>query len=135
MALTKTLRKFLLGAGLFALAATVSVASWAAEKMGIVVLNSNWCYSCREVVPIAQEVAQQNNLSVTVIDIDRQDAPRLARTYGIAIPSDRKDDAPWIYLVNGNRTVMIFSGNAYKPGYEDAARAQILQNLQNALGR
>ncbi len=135
MAFTKTFRKMLAGVALFVLAATVSVAAWAANRMCLVVLNSNWCYSCREVVPIAQEIAQQNNLSVTVIDIDRQDAPRLARTYGIAIPSDSQEDAPWIYLVNGNRTVLIYSGNGYKPGYEDAARAQILQNLHNVMGQ
>lgn len=133
MALPGLLKKVLIGGALFALAASVSVAAWAADKVGIVVLNSNWCYSCREVVPIAQDVGRQNNIGVTIIDIDKQDAPKQARNFGIAIPSGRQDEAPWVYFVNGNRTILLYSGSSFKAGYESAARAEILQNLQNAL--
>ena len=127
------LKKFITPVALIAIAATVTLAARAADR-GIVVLNANWCYSCREIIPITQEVGRQNNLNVTVIDIEAQDAPRLARTYGISIPNDRGQQAPWVYFVDRGRTVQIYSGASYRAGYGDAVRASLISNLQTVMG-
>lgn len=93
----------------------------------VVVFNAGWCASCRNVVPIAQSVASQNNLSVDVIDVDAQDAPAKASGYGLSIP---KNQPPQIYYVNGGKVTLLYDGTEYKYGQDDAVRGAILNRLK-----
>lgn len=100
-----------------------------AKKGGptVVVFNASWCASCRNVVPIAQNVASQNNMGVEVIDVDAQDAPAKASGYGLSIP---KNEPPQVYFVNGGKVTLLFDGREYKYGQDDAVRGAILNRLK-----
>lgn len=104
---------------------------WAANRGTVVVFDANWCASCREIMPIARDVASQNSLGFAEIDIDFQDAPKQARSHGLSIPND---EPPQVFYVNRGRSVLLYSGRNYKFGSGDSARATILQNLQRVLG-
>ncbi len=103
---------------------------WAATRGNMVVFNANWCASCREVVPIVREVAAQNSISVTEIDVDSATAPKQAQGLGMGIPHD---EPPQVFYVEKGRSTLIYNGKGYKFGYQDAAKTTILQNLQKAL--
>lgn len=106
------------------------LSAWAASRGSMVVFSANWCASCREVVPIVREVASQNSISVTEIDVDSATAPKQARDMGLAIP---QDEPPQVFFVDKGRSTLIYNGKSYKFGYQEAAKATILQNLQKAL--
>jgi thiol-disulfide isomerase/thioredoxin len=103
---------------------------WAATRGNIVLFTANWCASCREVNPIVQEIATQNSLGITQIDVDAQTAPKQARNYGLSIPND---GPPQVYYVDRGRSTLLYNGKDYKFGYGDMARATILRNLQKVL--
>jgi thiol-disulfide isomerase/thioredoxin len=100
---------------------------WAAARGTLVLFNANWCASCREVNPVVRDIASQNGLSVTEIDVDSQTAPKEAHNYGLSIPND---GPPQVYFVDRGKYTLLFNGKEYKFGYPDAARATILRNLQ-----
>jgi len=102
----------------------------AASRGNMVVFTANWCASCREVVPIVRDVAAQNSISVTEIDVDSATAPKQAQGIGLAMPHD---EPPQVFFVDKGRSTLIYNGKNYKFGYQDAAKATILQNLQKAL--
>ncbi len=106
------------------------LSAWAVNKPTMVVFTANWCASCREVVPIARDIASQNNLSITEIDVDSATAPKQAEGLGLSMPHD---EPPQVFLVNKGRSSLIYNGKSYKFGYQDAARSMILQNLQSSL--
>jgi thiol-disulfide isomerase/thioredoxin len=107
-----------------------ALTGWAASRGTVVLFNANWCASCREVNPIVQDVASQNNLGYTQIDVDAQTAPKEAHNYGLSIPND---GPPQVYYVDRGHATMLYNGKDYKFGYGDAARATILRNLQQVL--
>lgn len=113
-----------------AILASSFASAWSQDKGNVVVFQANWCASCREVVPIAREVAGQNGVNVVVIDVDAPDAPKQARSYGVGIPND---EPPQVFYTNKGRTTLLFNGRGYKRGSGNAARTTILQNLQQAL--
>jgi len=100
---------------------------WAAARGSMVMFTANWCASCREVDPIVREVASQNGMSVTEIDVDSQTAPKEAHNYGLSIPND---GPPQVYYVDRGKYTLLFNGKDYKFGYPDTARATILRALQ-----
>jgi len=103
---------------------------WAAARGTLVLFNANWCASCREISPVVREVASQNGLTVTEIDVDAQTAPKEAHNYGLTIPND---GPPQVYYVDRGRSTLLFNGKDYKFGYPDVARTTLLRNLQPAL--
>lgn len=109
---------------------TLSTIPVDAKSGTIVVFNANWCASCREVIPVVSEIATQNNLSLTQIDVDAQTAPKQAQTLGLSVPND---GPPQVYYVDRGRSTLLYNGKGYKFGYSDAMRATILQNLQQIL--
>jgi thiol-disulfide isomerase/thioredoxin len=104
--------------------------AWSQGKGSMVIFAANWCASCREVVPIAREVASQNGLDVVEIDVDSPDAPKRAQSLGMSIPNG---EPPQVFYTNRGRTVLLFNGRGYKTGSGAAVRATILQNLQKSL--
>ncbi len=106
------------------------MAGWAATRGNMVVFTANWCASCREVVPIVRDVASQNNIAVTEIDVDSATAPKQAQGLGLGMPHD---EPPQVFFVDKGRSTLIYNGKGYKFGYQDAAKTTILQNLQKAL--
>lgn len=127
------------GFGLGALAVSLMAVVWvslyglteAASRTSIVVFSAKWCASCREVTPIVQEIGQQNGIQVQEIDVDAQNAPAQARTYGLSIPSG---NLPQVYLVQGGTSSVLFDGSNYRMGRGQIVRTTVLQNLQRGLG-
>ncbi len=105
--------------------------SEAASRTSIVVFSAKWCASCREVTPIVREIGQQNGIQVQEIDVDAQNAPAQARTYGLSIPSG---NLPQVYLVQGGTSSVLFDGSNYRMGRGQIVRTTVLQNLQRAQG-
>lgn len=106
------------------------LSAWAAARGNMVVFTANWCASCREVVPLVRDIAGQNSLSVTEIDVDSATAPKQAQSFGLGMPHD---EPPQVFFVDKGRSTLIYNGKGYKFGYQDATKATILQNLQKAL--
>ncbi len=106
------------------------VTGWTASRANLVIFKANWCASCRDVVPIAREIAAQNNLGVVEIDVDFQDAPKQARNYGLSIPNE---EPPQIFYVDRGRTTRVYNGSSYRYGSGQAVRSTLLQNLQPLL--
>jgi thiol-disulfide isomerase/thioredoxin len=104
--------------------------TFAAGRGSLVVFDANWCASCREVLPIVRDVAGQNGLSVTEIDVDGQTAPKQAQSLGLSVPNE---EPPQVYYVNRGRATLIYNGKGFKFGSGDAVRATLLQNLQRVL--
>ncbi len=100
------------------------------NRGNLIVFSASWCASCREILPVVQDIAAQNNLGVTQIDVDKPDAPKTAHNQGLSIPTD---EPPQVYLITHGHATQIYNGKGYKFGYADQARATILQNLQKFL--
>lgn len=104
--------------------------TWGAIRGTLVLFSANWCASCRDVLPIVREIAGQNNLDITQIDVDSQDAPRQARHYGLSIPTD---EPPQVYFLNRGRATLVYNGKSFRAGGADTVRTTLLQNLQRVL--
>lgn len=113
-----------------ALMTTNLLPSWSQDKGSIVVFEANWCASCREIVPIAREIASQNGLNLVEIDVDSPDAPKQARGLGVGIPND---EPPQVFYAHKGRMSLLYNGRGYKSGAVAKARTTILQNLQKSL--
>ena len=96
---------------------------------GMIVFTAKWCASCRSIVPIVQQLGTQNNMPVTVIDVDAPNAPAQARDNGLSIPTN---ELPQVYQTSGGGTKLLFDGRQYKFGLDDLVRATILHNLQGS---
>jgi thiol-disulfide isomerase/thioredoxin len=119
------MRKTLLVLAGLMLMANVALA--APKENAVVVFTANWCASCREIVPVAREVASQNGLSLQTVDVDNQSAPQQAENYGLGIP---KSDLPQIYQVGPKGVRLLFDGRGYRYGSTNTVRASMLQNIQ-----
>lgn len=125
-------RKFLTVLGLAVMGVALAGFSLAANtKNAVVIFTASWCANCRDVVPVVQEIAGQNGLTVQQIDVDSQTAQSQARTFGLTIPTS---ELPQVYLLNKNNVSLIFDGKRYQYGRADVVRATLLQNLQRDLG-
>jgi thiol-disulfide isomerase/thioredoxin len=111
---------------------SIMVMSTAISKpeKSVVVFTASWCASCRDVVPVVQEVCSQNGLSVNVLDVDSQNAPSTASAYGLSIPGG---DLPQAFLVSGKSSQLLIDSHGAGYGRREAIRATVLQNLQRAL--
>lgn len=118
--------------GLLALITLIGALSaiFAADRSPtLVVFTANWCASCRDVVPVVQQVGSQSRMNVVVIDVDRQDAPKTAQSYSLNIPTT---EPPQVFYVNGGQVRQVYNGKDFRFGYEDMVRSTIEQNLQGA---
>jgi thiol-disulfide isomerase/thioredoxin len=106
------------------------LSGWAVSRGTMVVFTANWCASCREVIPLVRDIASQNNIAVSEIDVDSVSAPKQAQGLGLSVP---QDEPPQVFFVNKGHAVLIYNGKNYRFGYQDAAKTTILQNLQTAL--
>jgi thiol-disulfide isomerase/thioredoxin len=106
------------------------LSGWAVSRGTMVIFTANWCASCREVIPLVRDIASQNNIAVSEIDVDSVSAPKQAQGLGLTLP---QDEPPQVFFVNKGRAVLIYNGKNYRFGYQDSAKTTILQNLQTAL--
>lgn len=97
-----------------------------AQGNDFVVFTANWCANCRVIVPIVQEIGSSNGIRVHLIDVDRQDAPKQAQGFGLAIP---KAELPQVYYVKDGHITLVFDASNFRYGMEDQVRATILDNL------
>ncbi|MEB3206557.1 MAG: thioredoxin family protein [Vampirovibrionales bacterium] len=101
-------------------------AAWA-EEGRVVVFSAEWCANCRDVLPIIQDSAQELGIPVFVIDVDRQDAARQAKNFGLAIPTT---EPPQAYWVADEHQLLLFDGRTYDPSVSGAKlKKQVTQKL------
>ncbi len=86
-------------------------AGWADEGR-VVVFSAEWCANCRDVLPIIQDSAHELGIAVSVIDVDRQDAAKQAKNFGLAIPTT---EPPQAYWVDEDHQMLLFDGRSYDP--------------------
>ncbi|MEB3245190.1 MAG: thioredoxin family protein [Vampirovibrionales bacterium] len=113
---------------LVAIAAGLIVArvSIAADKT-LVVFTAGWCANCRDVIPVIEDVAREQGLAVVMVDVDKQDAPKLAKTYNLAVPSL---EPPQVYYIMGTQKTLLFDGRNYNPAQPASKlKSQLLQQL------
>ena len=96
----------------------------------LVMFTASWCAKCRPVQPITQEVASQNGLGFSSIDVDVQNAPAEASNFGLSIPSA---DLPQVYLVKNGHTSLVLDGRTISYGKDEQIRLSLLGNIQQAL--
>jgi thiol-disulfide isomerase/thioredoxin len=115
---------------LFTLVALVLISTLSprsfAERPTLVVFTASWSASCREVVPVVQEVGAANGLLVKTVDVDDANAPKLARSLGLSIPAS---DPPQVFLLGQGAPKLLLDGKSYVIGRRDALRGQLLQRI------
>ena len=116
----------LLGGGL----ALRALAAPQGAKM--VVFSAGWCAACRELVPAIQQTAGRYQVPVFVIDVDMQQAPKDAKGYGLSIP---QKELPQAYLIEANRSFLLFDGDGYQLGQSQAAQQRMGRELDRRLGK
>ncbi len=117
-----------LGVVLFMFIIMFGLTAFSANKnMSLVVFTANWCANCRDVVPMAQNVATTQGVSVTVIDVDASNAPKQAEKLGLSIPTR---DLPQIYLKTGGTSRLVFDGSRYIYGQTEQVRMTLLKSLK-----
>lgn len=101
--------------------------AFAQQGNQLIVLTANWCANCRSMIPIVQDTARQNRMSVTLIDVDQQSAPKQAKEFGIPILSR---DLPQVFLVSPSGTRLVLEGKNYTYGDDELVRSDLLQALK-----
>lgn len=118
--------------GLLALTPLPSFADRPAAKSNdptVVYLTAAWCGTCRELYPAvkrAVDSADGGRYTLVVLDVDSPNAPSQAAAYGVTIAGS---DLPQVYVYNGGRSKLLFSGQGYKFGKSKAVEEQIRQQL------
>lgn len=122
----KTLRPFM---WLFlVLVVLVGSASIAKSQRTIVAFTAQWCASCREVLPVVRQMANEFQYPVMVeVDVDQRQSLKQAEMYGIAIPSS---ELPQVYLVDDGQVRLIFDGSQYTYGQIDELTASLRQTFR-----
>lgn len=124
-----------LGRGLLTVVLALIGGLWAADltahgqdpKPALAAFTANWCASCRDIIPLAADIAQQNGVTITIIDVDDPQAPKRAKALGLAIPTR---DLPQVFVMRGGQGQLILDGAAVRYGQSEAARARLLRGLQ-----
>lgn len=97
----------------------------------LVVLEANWCATCRELTPAVQGLAQQyagKGLNIQVIDVDQPADQQKAQAMGIKVSGGK---LPRVFLVKSGQATLLFDGAQYNWG--DAGKA--LQSIQTQLNQ
>lgn len=110
-----------------ALVGAMTLTDAAPRDNTMVVFTANWCANCREIVPIAREISDQNGLNIVVLDVDSPSAPKDAKGMGLSVPTRT---LPQIYFFRGGQSRIIFDGGTYTYGQQDAVRSQIMRGIQ-----
>jgi thiol-disulfide isomerase/thioredoxin len=124
-----SLRFFLIALLLFSVSVLSTQSSWS-NRGSLVFFTANWCASCRDAEPIVKEVASQNNLSVTEIDVDSADAPKQAHNAGLSIPTE---SPPQVYFLGHGHTALIYNGSKDPHATGEDVRSALLAKLQKIL--
>jgi hypothetical protein len=78
-------------------------------------------------VPVIQDAAKELGIPVSVVDVDRQDAGKQAKGFGLAIPST---EPPQVYWVGDDHQILLFDGRGYEPTTPASkVKAQVSQKL------
>jgi thiol-disulfide isomerase/thioredoxin len=101
----------------------------AARSKALVIFDANWCALCREVYPIAQDVAMQNGLPLIKIDLDDPAAVSQAKNLGLTIPAS---DPPVVYYVDSTRNALLLQGNVVGYGQPERIRSLLMQQLNQS---
>lgn len=92
----------------------------------MVIFTSQWCANCRQINPVASQLAQEKGITVHVIDVEDPAAPKQAQRFGLAIPSA---ELPQVYEVEKGQVVLIYDGNDYEYGMAEDIRADMNKNM------
>ena len=102
----------------------LSKANVAAKDM--VIFTSQWCANCRQINPVATQLATERGITVHVIDVEDPGAPKQAQRFGLAIPSA---ELPQVYEVEKGQVVLIYDGNNYEYGMAEEIKADMSKNI------
>ncbi len=92
----------------------------------LLVFTANWCANCRQVVPVVNDVARQQQVEVISIDVDASNAPSQAKRYGVGI---LESDLPHVYLLRNGTPKLVIDGKNYIYGEDAMVRGEILSAL------
>ncbi|MBY0403122.1 MAG: thioredoxin family protein, partial [Cyanobacteria bacterium] len=89
---------------------TLSFSRAQADAQKMIIFTAKWCATCREVVPMAKQVASQYGLSVLEVNVDDQNAPAQVRPFGLNVPNV---DPPQVYWVGNGQVNLVLDGRNY----------------------
>ena len=92
----------------------------------VVVFSANWCASCRDVVPIVEEIAGQKGIKVNVVDVDDPSTPSVVRSLGLKVP---QGDLPQVFSNHQGQWQSVFDGSDYMYGETELVRSSIMEHL------
>lgn len=92
----------------------------------MVFFTASWCAACREVIPIAQNVASQYQYTIQIVDVESASAVERAKTFGLTIP---KKTLPQVYLMTSTPPTLIYDGTLHPFGDPPAIRELLLEGL------
>jgi thiol-disulfide isomerase/thioredoxin len=110
---------------------TLSFSQAQADAQKMVIFTAKWCATCREVVPMAKQVASQYGLSVLEVNVDDQNAPAQVRPFGLNVPNV---DPPQVYWVGNGQVNLVLDGRNYDYGKSDLMQSTLVQNLRRSMG-
>lgn len=77
---------------------------------GLLKFSATWCQPCKRIAPIVKEVAQEGNLTLLNLDIDKN--PKTTRAAGVR-------SVPTVILMRDGKIVDHLVGVHNKAGYEN----------------
>lgn len=107
--------------GLFSAVLLLSGQAFASD---MVMFTASWCAGCREVLPVAQQVASEKGFNLVTIDVDKPDAPKQCKAYGLDIP---KKSLPQVFKVDGGNQTLIYDGSQHAWGQPAVIKNKLSQ--------
>ncbi|MBY0449407.1 MAG: hypothetical protein K2X01_02115 [Cyanobacteria bacterium] len=93
----------------------------------LVLFSADWSASSQVITPIVQAIATEKQLSLTVIDVDKSQAPKQASRFGLEIP---RGDIPQIYWIRGGVPMSVYSPNEALSDEPEQMKQKILSRLR-----
>ena len=93
----------------------------------LVVFTADWSASCQIITPVVQSIATEKQLSLTVIDVDKPQAPKQASRFGLEIP---RGDIPQIYWIRGGVPLAVYNPNEALSDEPEQMKQKILSRLR-----
>jgi thiol-disulfide isomerase/thioredoxin len=92
----------------------------------LLIFTAQWSAKSRDIVPLVQALGQQAGVAVQTIDVDASDAPNVAKSAGLSIPTS---EPPQVYLLRNGQAQLLLDSKNYNYGNVEAIKASILSRL------
>jgi thiol-disulfide isomerase/thioredoxin len=94
------------------------------ERM--LIFTAQWSAKSRDILPLVQSLGQQAGVSVQIIDVDAPEAPSVAKSIGMSIPSS---EPPQVYLLRNGQVQLLLDSKNYNYSNKETIKASILNHL------